>query len=116
MAIISPDLGTTKTGSDFTTKTLNTFLMATSNFLSKLLDVLNISLGFSLPWQQYVQGSIFTLPTATMSCALGSDGKLKDASTIDWYNDPDDESPMVPAPPPSTSHGKLNAFVSRCSG
>ncbi|KAG1824516.1 uncharacterized protein BJ212DRAFT_1475821 [Suillus subaureus] len=98
--------------------------MATSSFFSKVLDVLNISSRFSLryfklqliAWQQYVQGSIFTLPAAKMSCALGSDGKLKDASAIDWYNDPDDDTPMVPAPPPSTSNGKLTSFMSCHSG
>ncbi|KAG1823669.1 uncharacterized protein BJ212DRAFT_1296245 [Suillus subaureus] len=93
-------------------------MTATSSFFSKVLDVLNISLRFSLryfklqliAWQQYVQGSIFTLPAARMLCALGSDSKLKDASAIDWYNDPDDDTPMVPTPLPSASNGKLTSF------
>ncbi|KAG1787676.1 uncharacterized protein HD556DRAFT_1312569 [Suillus plorans] len=48
-----------------------------------------------------------------MSCALGSNGQLKDASAIDWYNDPDDDTPMLAPPPPPASNGKLTAFVSR---
>ncbi|KAG2031380.1 hypothetical protein BDR03DRAFT_986441 [Suillus americanus] len=55
-------------------------------------------------------GSIFTLLTAQMLCALGSDGQLNDASAIDWYNDPDDETPMLPPPLPPASNGKLTAF------
>ncbi|KAG2357129.1 hypothetical protein BDR07DRAFT_1491060 [Suillus spraguei] len=46
-----------------------------------------------------------------MACALGSDGKLKDASAIDWYNDPDNDTPFPAPPPPPAS-----AFVSRRSG
>ncbi|KAG2365395.1 hypothetical protein BDR07DRAFT_1481349 [Suillus spraguei] len=46
-----------------------------------------------------------------MACALGSDGKLKDASAIDWYNDPDDDTPFPAPPPPPAS-----AFVSHRSG
>ncbi|KAG2062516.1 hypothetical protein BDR04DRAFT_1165080 [Suillus decipiens] len=46
-----------------------------------------------------------------MVCALGSDGKLKDASAIDWYNDLDDDTPFPAPPPPPAS-----AFVSCCSG
>ncbi|KAG2340025.1 hypothetical protein BDR05DRAFT_950666 [Suillus weaverae] len=47
-----------------------------------------------------------------MSCALGSNGQLKDTSAIDWYNDPDDDTPM-PAPPPlPASNDTLTAFVS----
>ncbi|KAG2353240.1 hypothetical protein BDR07DRAFT_1383354 [Suillus spraguei] len=46
-----------------------------------------------------------------MVCALGSDGKLKDASAIDWYNDPDDDTPFPAPPPPPAS-----AFVSCRSG
>ncbi|KAG2347647.1 hypothetical protein BDR05DRAFT_945360 [Suillus weaverae] len=68
-----------------------------------------------IAWQQYVQGTIFTLLVARMSCALGSDGQLKDTSTIDWYNDPDDGTPM-PAPHLlPASNGTLTTFVSRCS-
>ncbi|KAG2341707.1 hypothetical protein BDR05DRAFT_834915, partial [Suillus weaverae] len=51
-----------------------------------------------------------------MSCALRPDGQLKDAKDIEWYNDPDDDSPMPPSPPPATSNGKITAFVSRRSG
>lgn len=51
-----------------------------------------------------------------MSCALRPDGQLKDAKDIKWYNDPDDDSPMLPSPPPATSNGKITAFVSRRSG
>jgi hypothetical protein len=28
--------------------------------------------------------------------ALGPDGRLRDASEIDWYNDPDDNDPIQP--------------------
>ncbi|KAG1827660.1 hypothetical protein EV424DRAFT_1345339 [Suillus variegatus] len=45
-----------------------------------------------------------------MACALGPDGKLKDASAIDWYNDPDDDTPFPAPPPPPAS-----ASVSRHS-
>jgi hypothetical protein len=30
------------------------------------------------------------------NCAIGPDGKLKDASEITWFNDPDDEFPIEP--------------------
>ena len=33
------------------------------------------------------------------NCAVGSDGKLLDASEIIWYNDPDDAQPVQPNPP-----------------
>jgi len=46
-----------------------------------------------------------------MACALRSDGQLKDATEIDWYNDPDDDSPM--APPPPISDSTLNTFLRR---
>ncbi|KAG2036563.1 hypothetical protein BDR03DRAFT_1011523 [Suillus americanus] len=126
MAIVSPGNIDLQNGSYFMTKTLNAFLLVMSDFLSNLFNVLNISLGCLfryllqhrstvavIAWQQYVQGSIFTLLAAQMSCALGSDGQLKDASAIDWYNDLDDETPMLPPPPPPASNGKLTAFVSR---
>jgi hypothetical protein len=34
---------------------------------------------------------------ASDNCAIGSDGELLDASRIVWYNDADDDEPMVPA-------------------
>ena len=34
---------------------------------------------------------------ASDNCAVGSDGKLLDASQIVWFNDPDDDEPMAPA-------------------
>ena len=34
---------------------------------------------------------------ASDSCAVGPDGTLLDASQIVWFNDPDDDEPMVPA-------------------
>ena len=34
---------------------------------------------------------------ASDNCTIGSDGKLLDASHIVWYNDADDDEPMVPA-------------------
>ncbi|KAG2066405.1 hypothetical protein BDR04DRAFT_1160296 [Suillus decipiens] len=51
-----------------------------------------------------------------MSCTLESNGQLKDASTINWYNDLDDDTP-IPAPPPLPAfNGTLIAFVSCHSG
>ncbi|KAG1789108.1 hypothetical protein EV424DRAFT_1561583, partial [Suillus variegatus] len=128
MAIGSSGSIDLQNGSYFTTKRLNAFLLVMSDFLCDLFNVLNISLGCSfryllllqhqstvavIAWQQYVQGTIFTLLAARMSCALGSNGQLKDASAIDWYNDPDDDTPMLAPPPPPASNGKLTAFVSR---
>ncbi|KAF8814770.1 hypothetical protein BYT27DRAFT_7081585 [Phlegmacium glaucopus] len=43
-------------------------------------------------------------------CALGSDGNLRDAEHITWYNDADD---MAPLPTPAEPHTqKLHAFFS----
>jgi hypothetical protein len=58
----------------------------------------------------------FSLTPHQMSdqCAIGSDGQLKDASEIEWFNDVDDDSAMLPPPPAlkaSSSAGTLNAFV-----
>jgi hypothetical protein len=64
------------------------------------------------------------LPSMSDSaCALRPDGTLKDASEIEFFNDVDDNVPMlassvtlVPAPQPlalSFSQGKLDSFVSR---
>jgi hypothetical protein len=57
------------------------------------------------------------------ACALRPDGTLKDVSEIEFFNDVDDDVPMlassvtsVPAPQPlasSFSQGKLDSFVSR---
>ena len=57
------------------------------------------------------------------ACALWPDGTLMDASKIEFFNDLDDNVPMlassvtsVPAPQPlalSFSQGKLDSFVSR---
>ncbi|KAG1888799.1 hypothetical protein F4604DRAFT_1674418 [Suillus subluteus] len=33
----------------------------------------------------------------TDQCGLGADGTLLDASQIQWYNDPDDDTPLPPA-------------------
>ncbi|KAG2359206.1 hypothetical protein BDR07DRAFT_1488478 [Suillus spraguei] len=86
-----------------------------SDFVSNLLNVSNLSSGCSfrylITWQQIVQGTIFTPLAVRMACALGSDGKLKDASAIDWYNDPDDDTHFPALPPPPAS-----AFVSHRSG
>lgn len=48
------------------------------------------------------------------SSACRADGSLKDASEIQWYNDAEDDIPMVP-PPAATNNGTLNSFV-HCSG
>ncbi|KAG1824779.1 uncharacterized protein BJ212DRAFT_1476064 [Suillus subaureus] len=120
MAIVSPgniDLGMIKNSSLFRTKTLNAFLLATSDFLSNLLDVSNLSSGCSFRYFKLQhQSTIAVITSQQMACALGSDGKLKDASAIDWYNDPDDDFPIPTPSPPSASNGTLTAFVSFCSG
>lgn len=54
-------------------------------------------------------------------CALDPDGSLKDARDIQWYNDPDDDQPLPPAPlgPPAVSpaeplgRGRRNKVTSR---
>ncbi|KAG1773429.1 hypothetical protein EDD22DRAFT_946865 [Suillus occidentalis] len=113
-------------------KSLDGFYFAVATFLvvaTFLSNVPNISLGSSFTsfstqcqstviasfhvWKWYIQGPISTLP---MLCALRPDGQLKDAKDIEWYNDPDGNSPMPPLPPPATSNGKITAFVSRRSG
>jgi hypothetical protein len=43
------------------------------------------------------------------NCAVGSDGKLKDATDIDWYNDPDDNDPIAPSGPSSTLQASSSA-------
>jgi hypothetical protein len=78
----------------------------------------------------------FSLTSHQMSdqCAIGSDGQLKDTSEIEWFNDIDDDTAMLPPPPALkalSSAGTLDAFVqlrnsgrtpasisagSRCSG
>ncbi|KAG1747879.1 uncharacterized protein EDB91DRAFT_1263073 [Suillus paluster] len=103
-------------GSYFTTKTLNAFLLVTSDFLGDLLDISNIFLGCSFRYllqhrSKYVQGTIFTLLAARMSCALGCDRQLKDASAIDWYNDPDDDTPMCAPPPLPASNDRSTVAV-----
>jgi hypothetical protein len=63
-------------------------------------------------WYKWVTtGTVFILLAVRMSCALRSDGQLKDG-----YDDPDDDTPM-PAPPPlPASNGTLTALVSCRSG
>ncbi|KAG2335338.1 hypothetical protein BDR05DRAFT_954149, partial [Suillus weaverae] len=80
-----------------------------------LSNVPNKTLGFSFT-SFSAQCLIFTLPAVQMSCTLRPDGQLKDAKDIEWYNDPDDDSPILPSPPPATSNGKITTFVSRRSG
>jgi hypothetical protein len=59
----------------------------------------------------------FSLTSHQMSdqCAIGSDGQLKDASEIEWFNDIDDDTAILPPPPAlkkaSSSAGTLDAFV-----
>jgi hypothetical protein len=52
------------------------------------------------------------MPPAAMyeSSAHCADGSLKDASEIQWYNDVEDDTPMVPPPAP-TNNGTLNSFI-----
>ena len=40
---------------------------------------------------------------ASDNCALGTDGKLLDASQIHWFNDPDDDEPMASVSTSSTT-------------
>ncbi len=42
-------------------------------------------------------------------CAIGPDGKLKDASQIQWYRDADDETPV--AGPSSDLHAYLTDSI-----
>jgi hypothetical protein len=44
------------------------------------------------------------------SSACCADSSLKDASEIQWYNDAEDNTPMVPPPAPA-NNGTLNSFV-----
>ena len=59
----------------------------------------------------------FVLPTPRMSesCAVRSDGTLKDASEIEWFNDPDDALPIQPPAQGSrpVASGTLDAFVQK---
>src|SRR6266851_9388281 len=57
---------------------------------------------------------------ASDSCAVGPDGTLLDASQIVWFNDPDDDEPMVPATSSAplvaqlqVSVATLNSFVTK---
>lgn len=66
----------------------------------------------------YYADIIFVLPTPRMSesCAVHPDGTLKDASEIEWFNDPDDVLPIhPPAPVLPVADGTLNAFVRKDS-
>jgi hypothetical protein len=58
----------------------------------------------------------FSLTSHQMSdqCTIGSDGQLKDTSEIEWFNDIDNDTAMLPPPPTlkaSSSAGILNVFV-----
>lgn len=53
---------------------------------------------------------------ASDQCAVGPDGRLKDASEITWHNDPDDEQPLsVPKPAKSTPVLHSLFTSARCS-
>ncbi|KAG1790609.1 uncharacterized protein HD556DRAFT_1528800 [Suillus plorans] len=66
-----------------------------------------------LPWVLIlVFHGLKFMPPAAMSSARRADGSLKDASEIAWYNDAEDDSPMVPPPAPA-HNGTLNSFVRR---
>lgn len=58
---------------------------------------------------------MFALPTATMSessaPARRPDGSLKNAEEMEWINDPDDDTPILPPPP--APNGTLNSFIHR---
>lgn len=47
---------------------------------------------------------------APEGCAIGTDGKLLDASEIKWFNDPDDDEPMGPVATSSTVQSSLDSF------
>ncbi|KAG2108177.1 uncharacterized protein F5147DRAFT_773760 [Suillus discolor] len=46
------------------------------------------------------------------SCALNSDGSLKDASDIIFYNDPDDHAPLPQVPPLTSTQSTVPASTS----
>lgn len=46
-------------------------------------------------------------------CAIGPDGRLLDASEIDWVNDPDDDEPMPMATTSSMVQRSLDSFVTK---
>ena len=52
---------------------------------------------------------------ASDNCALGTDGKLLDASEIIWFNDPDDDEPMASTATSSTNQRQvattLDSFI-----
>jgi hypothetical protein len=52
------------------------------------------------------------------NCAIGHDGKLLDASEIEWFDDPDDDKPMASATTSSTAQRQrstmtLDSFVTK---
>ena len=57
------------------------------------------------------------LAMASDNCALGTDGKLLDASEIVWFNDPDDDEPMASAATSSTNQRQvattLDTFITK---
>ncbi|KAG1816282.1 hypothetical protein EV424DRAFT_1348248 [Suillus variegatus] len=61
------------------------------------------------------QGSTFALLTTPMSepsaPARRPDGTLKNAEEMEWINDPDDDTAVLPPPPASNSNGTLNSFI-----
>ncbi|KAG2337218.1 hypothetical protein BDR05DRAFT_800549 [Suillus weaverae] len=67
-----------------------------------------------LPWVLVLVVHGKFMPPAAMSesSACRADGLLKDASEIQWYNDAEDDTPMVPPPAPA-NNGTLNSFVHR---
>ncbi|KAG2758106.1 hypothetical protein P692DRAFT_20867009 [Suillus brevipes Sb2] len=69
-----------------------------------------------LPWVLVLVVHGTFMPPAAMSesSAHRADGSLKDTSEIQWYNDAEDDTPMVPPPAPA-NNGTLNSFI-HCSG
>ncbi|KAG1830312.1 hypothetical protein EV424DRAFT_1535017 [Suillus variegatus] len=72
-----------------------------------------------VPWivNMICQGSTFALLTAPMSepsaPARHPDSTLKNAEEMEWINDPDDDTAVLPPPPASNSNGTLNSFICR---
>jgi len=50
---------------------------------------------------------------ASEGCAVGPDGELRDASEIEFFNDPDDDQPIALATTSSTVQPSLDSFVTK---
>jgi len=62
---------------------------------------LQATLSYSYGIKGFLCTTNFSLTSHQMSdqCAIGSDGQLKDASEIKWFNDIENDTAMLPPPP-----------------